>query len=151
MADTGWLSPGTIVEDTSAGSRTWSNVTNAAASDDSYATATLLTATVTYLLKATNFGASIPAGATITGIETVVEASSSGTPAIKDDNVYLVKANDEYTLHSASTGSTIAISDTEYTFGNSTSLWNETWTADDINNSNFGVGYQFNGVTVAPP
>ena len=37
MSDTGWVSPGTVVNDSSVGTDAWSNPTNARASDNTYA------------------------------------------------------------------------------------------------------------------
>ena len=67
-------SPGTLADDDTSGTETWSDPTNAAASDDSYATNSRSgTSVQTHRLKATNFGFSIPTGATIEGIEVSVE------------------------------------------------------------------------------
>ena len=60
---------GTGAEDTSVGTRSWSNYSNVTASDDSRATIEYeLGSYTTYYIKATNFGFNIPSGATIDGI-----------------------------------------------------------------------------------
>lgn len=55
-------SPGTLADDAAVGTVAWSNPSNAASSNDSYATASGAGGT-THYLKATNFGFAIPAGA----------------------------------------------------------------------------------------
>lgn len=71
-------SPGTLASDSAVGTRPWSNPGNAAASDDSDATA-LATGgdEVTEYLKATNFGLSVPSTATILGVKVQIERASS--------------------------------------------------------------------------
>jgi type II secretory pathway pseudopilin PulG len=80
-ASAGYNSPGTLANDNSTGTVAWSNPQNAAASDDSYATSTSSGSQLTYYLKATNFGFSLPSDSTISGIEAGVERkfSSSGS------------------------------------------------------------------------
>src|SRR5690606_38229897 len=54
---------------------TWSNTSNASASDGSYATASLSNSGVSHYLTATNFSAAIDTGATIKGIQVRVKKS----------------------------------------------------------------------------
>jgi len=62
-------SAGTVAEDTSVGTSTWTNPTNAqGAINATYATASTLNGATTHYLKATNFGFTVPAGATILGV-----------------------------------------------------------------------------------
>lgn len=72
--DTGADSPGTEASDGTVGTLAWSSPGNAAASDDSHATAAPAgAAEVTEYLKVTNFGFALEATAQILGIEFVVE------------------------------------------------------------------------------
>lgn len=121
----------------------WSNPNNAASSDNSYATASIdHSSSVTYYLKATGFGFSIPAGSTINGIQVMVEKqescnSYSCSSHVYDNQVHIVKNN---TVGSTDRSSNSAWSDndTTTTYGSPTDLWGQSWTASDINNSNFG-------------
>lgn len=90
------------------------------------------------------FGFSIPTGATINGIVVTLQFARydpGGSTSARDYSVKIVKnntitGNDKFTLaeHASSTP-------TNKTYGSSTDLWGETWTAADINNSNFGLAY----------
>jgi hypothetical protein len=76
MANTSATSPGTMVDDATVGTVAWTNPTNAGASDNSYATigtSGRCGVFTGHYLKATNFGFSIPVGATITGILVEIE------------------------------------------------------------------------------
>ena len=142
MANTGATSPGTLANDSSIGTRSWSDVNNAAASDDSYAYATGNAGAITNYLKATNFGFSIPTGATINGITVQVEAKHAmQMGGCNFLGVRLVKNGVIQTTNKA-TGSTTS-SDATYTFGSTSDLWSNTWSKSDIENSGFGVVVAF--------
>jgi len=120
------------------GFTSWSNVSNAGASDNSYATANTSTSVQTHYLKATNFGFSIPAGAAIQGIVVEIEHKESAALVARDNRVRIVKGG--------TIGSTDKASATEWpttdayaTYGSDIDLWGETWTVSDINSSGFGV------------
>lgn len=80
-ADTGAVSPGTLANDSAAGTNAWTNPSNAASSNNTYATCA--TDGLTQYLKATNLGLSIPTLATILGIKLEIErkADSLGSGA----------------------------------------------------------------------
>lgn len=74
---------GTIVDDSSVGTITWGNVSNAGATDSVYASATSGMVTQSHYLKFTNFGFSIPGGSTISELQ--IRFRRKGTAsAIKD-------------------------------------------------------------------
>jgi len=134
-------SPGTLANDNSYGTVAWTNVSNAASSNDSDASVFLEEETSNYL-KATNFGFSIPTDATIVGIEVFVEKSESGPSAgdARTDSVKLVKGGTISGDDRASDDtSEWPSSDTVATFGGSNELWGLSWTDSDINASDFGV------------
>jgi hypothetical protein len=99
-----------------------------------------------YYIVGQGFGFSIPTGATINGIVVTLQAKSydaqgAGNNA-RDYSVKIVKNNtitgtDKSTLDSLTPNNTYV----NRTYGGSTDLWGETWTAADINNSNFGIAY----------
>jgi hypothetical protein len=79
MATQGPYSPGTLAAVTgNSGDVHWSNPGNAAASDNSYASAALGAAQWTHALAATNFPFTIPTGSTINLVTFEVERKSSG-------------------------------------------------------------------------
>jgi len=133
MSNTGWLTPTTIVDDASVGTVTWSNPGNASTLDGVSATAALNNST-SHWLKATDFGAAIPIGATIQGIEVALLGYG--------DDFMLVEAR----IVKGGTISTTSLNDylqsntspVAYIYGNSQYLWGETLTPANINATNFG-------------
>ena len=138
-AKTGPNNPATVNEDSIIGTVTWTNENNAKTSNNSYATATLDSdGQITHYLKATDFGYSIPAGATIDGIQVDVERKESGSSLrISDNSVRLVK-NGTISGDDKSTGTNWPNSDAYKSYGGPADLWGTTWTADDINNATTG-------------
>ncbi|MBC7856903.1 MAG: hypothetical protein IAF94_26025 [Pirellulaceae bacterium] len=138
MATQGPNGPGTLANDASIGFSSWTNTGNAAASDNSYSTNNVGPTFQTNYLKATNFGFSIPAGATIDGIVVEIERKESGANIARDNRVRIVKGGTIGSTDKAS-GTEWPTSDAYATYGSSSDLWGATWTASDINASNFGV------------
>lgn len=139
MASEGPNSPGTLANVDRSGHNDWSNPGNAAASDDSRATVFCDKHEETDWLRATNFGFSIPAGATIDGIEVVFERRSTGGPggdisvrlwdgssAVGDDKS--TGQSDFWTFNT----------DTDDSFGGASDDWNAGLGPSDINDSGFG-------------
>jgi hypothetical protein len=141
-ATAGPSSPGTLADDATVGTVAWTNPSNAAASDNSRATAGFPGGSLdtTHYLKASDFGFSIPATATIDGITVETERSRSAFGAdvastvrlriIKSGSVSSTELTDSYTW---------TTTDTYVTSGGSSNLWGETWTPSNINSSSFGV------------
>jgi len=147
----GALSGSAFSDDNAVGNFSFSNPSNAAASDNSRATAaaliTLLSGT-THYLKASDFGFTIPSSATICGIEVQVEKSASNIniillASVNDNIVKLMKA-------SSVVGSNYAQStdwstgDSYFTYGGPTDLWGTSWTPADINATGFGLAFSAN-------
>jgi hypothetical protein len=142
-ASLGPNSPATLVDDTTVGTRAWTNPTNAVSSNNTYATVagdgsgdTLQS----HYLKATNFGFSIPGGATISGIVVEVEAKDDGLATNKINLVRLVKGGAiQPQSQAADSPAALTTTDTYKVYGSSSQLWGQTWTDADINASTFGV------------
>lgn len=140
MASQGPNTTGTGADDSSIGTTAWTNPTNITASDDTYATGVVTFGVPTHYLKATNFGFSIPSGATIDGI--VVEwerkATTNRGGGVLDNAVRIVKGG---TIGSTDKSSAAAWSTGEsfISYGSSSDLWGESWTDADINGSTFGA------------
>lgn len=133
-------SPGTMADDATVGTVAWTNQTNAGASDDSRATTVVDATEVTHYLKATNFGFTIPVGATINGVVVEIERSCAGSALrAKDSGVYLVKGGTVSGNNKADTSITWPTTDTYKTYGDSSDLWGLTLNQSDVNASTFGV------------
>lgn len=141
MSDTGWKSPGTVVDDSSVGEYSWSNPSNAKASDDNYATAySDPSAGDSHYLKATNFGFSIPSGSTIDGILVRIERRCPQTKdVIYDKYVKIIKSNGSIGSTNKALATSWGTTDSYFEYGSSSDKWGETWTYLDINDTDFGV------------
>lgn len=139
MATQGPLSPGTAVDDASIGTIVWTTPTGAQVGGDVlYAQAQLdNTNTTSHLLKATNFGFSIPSVVTINGI--LVEIAQWCTDSVSENSIQIVKADGTIGATNKSTGATFPTSNTYIPYGSSSDLWGETWDATKINDVRFGV------------
>lgn len=153
FADSVTLSPLTTVDDNtgSIGTVAWVNPNNAQVSDNVYSTVTSGGGYVqAHYLKATNFGFSIPTGATIDGILIEFEQKSNISGATGDSVVKAVKAN-SFVAYNLAGGYMWPLSDTYKSYGSASTLWGTTWTPEDINASNFGVAiapYLYNAASV---
>jgi len=135
-ASTGW--------DTSIGTVGWTSDGNIVSDNGSYAF--MSSAGTSYYLKATNFGFSIPSGATINGVTVRYECSTTAM-SVYENSLRLIKAGtisgSDYSTTAAYTGT-----DTVYTRGGSSDLWSLSLSAADVNDPTFGVGlsvYDFMG------
>ena len=139
MADTGWISPGTMVSDDEVGVTSWTNPDNAKTSDSSYATSSGNYEQTEYL-KATNFSFSIPNGATINGIVVEIERKSSNINTVGGlaEDIKIVKGG-VISATDLGVASYWPTTDTYASYGSSVNLWGESWESSDINSSGFGV------------
>jgi cysteine-rich repeat protein len=128
-------SPSTVVDDPATGTLVWTAPQAAAVSDDSAAIAGSPTGPTTHYLKATGFGFTIPAAAVIEGIE--VDFERRGASAF-DARVRLVKGGAIGSTDRSLPGDWNTLVDVVVTYGGSSDLWGETWTAADINAADFG-------------
>ena len=138
MVSQGANSPVTVVSDNSFGDNAWTTPGDAVSSNDVYAVNTITMVVNTEYLKATDFGFTIPANATIDGITVSVERKATQVSSgIQDVRVRIVKGGVIGTTDKSITD-TWETTDTTKTYGSSSDLWGETWTGDDINATNFG-------------
>lgn len=142
MASQGPNSPGTTANDAAIGTLAWGTTSNAVSSDDSYAERLLSSFAASQYLKVTNFGFSIPSGATIDGILVEIELKTdSGSFYIQDNSVKIVKGGTISGTDKKRAGSSYwTPSEAVISFGGATDLWGVSWTDSDINSSGFGVG-----------
>ncbi len=85
MATQGPLYPGTVVDDSGIGTVVWAGTGNIAADDAVYASALMGPSQQSHYLKATNYGFSIPSGATIDNILVEIDRKC-GTASLAQDN-----------------------------------------------------------------
>lgn len=139
LLDTGWLDLTSF--SSVGGSNAWTNPSNAASSNNTYAAEATVSTTAsdnTYL-QAVDLASNVPTGATIYGIETRIEAGrSAGAATINFDTVQLIIAGTKSGSNLAS-GSIASGSEAYYSFGGANNLWGLTPTDSDVNNANFGI------------
>jgi hypothetical protein len=135
---------GTGTNQAGVGTVTWTNPGNVT-SDDGANRAVASTAKneITNYLQASNFGFNIAAGSTIQGITVEIDRSEGNTQAaggIKDSEVKIVKADTTIgTTNMADASIFWPTSDTFKSYGGTSDVWGETWSATDVNDSDFGV------------
>tara|TARA_R110000824_G_scaffold9932_6_gene44111 strand:+ start:244 stop:810 length:567 start_codon:yes stop_codon:yes gene_type:complete len=135
---------GTGANDTSFGTtgRTWDNPTRITASNNSYTTVLFAVGMGqnSNYLKATNFGFSIPAGATIDGVECLIEKKRA-TQEVEDERVRILNGDGSSGVGSTdkSKAGDWGTVEATATYGGSSDVWGETWSVANINSSNFGV------------
>ncbi len=140
-SDSGAISPGTMANDATTGTDAWVNVNNAKVSDDVYATFNQAGSGYEYsnYLNATNFGFTIPTGAVIDGILVGVEKKSdSYSFGIIDTYAKIIKADGTKGTGNKALVPPCEWTDTYASYGGAADLWGETWTAEDINDADFG-------------
>jgi len=143
----GPLSPGTAAEDTSVGDVSWYEIDNIKVNDTNYSITNSYSG-ISYYIKATNFGFNIPTDATVDGILMEVRRKGNGSDPgdyWKDYSVKIVKADGSIgTTNKADT--VTHWGDFAYvSYGSSSDKWGETWTASNINDSDFGVVFSGEG------
>lgn len=97
-----------------------------------------MASTASQYLKATNFGFTIPGGSVIEGIVVEIERKGSVANQSEDNRVRIVKAGAIGATDKASAADW-PTSDAYASYGLFNDLWGETWTAAEINASDFGV------------
>jgi len=130
-------SPGSTATAEGGGTVSWLNIGYVTANDESYATISTLSHTAkSYLAKVSNFGFNIPEAATINGISANPDFSSTSDLDMgiwytwKSYTTYVIKSDG--TLSSSSGG-----------YGGPVSLWGESWSYTDVNDTDFGFATQY--------
>ena len=111
----------------------------------------------TEYLQVKGFGFSIPAAATICGIEVTVVKSAANVllnlATVTDYNVRVMKNGTPTGTNLADGITEWPSSDTYTTYGGTNQLWGTTWSPTDINNGNFGfsISAEINGTLALFP
>lgn len=138
------LFPLTASNDTSSGSFAWTSVSNILADDTSNATVSISSGGgTTNILKASNFGFTIPPTANINGI--VVEVLREGQSA-RDVKATLFTSAGEKGFDHSSPYQWVDAPQTMW-YGSSDDIWGYNWTPTEINSSGFGFAYQAQNTT----
>ena len=141
MPSQGPNSPGTVTTQNSlfGGTEDWVNPSNVTSSNDSRAVASLAASEMSYELWMTNFGFSIPAGATINGIEVAVEKRTGGG-SVRDEFLALIVGGLAWDEDHAD-GTSWDVADATTTYGSPTDDMSAVAppTVAQINASDFGV------------
>jgi len=132
--------PSLGTDDSSYGSYAWNNPARITAEDGSDSYVSLPgSGLISHYLKGTQFGFSIPSGATIQGILAEIKCGSSIANSVKDNVVKLVKGGVVSGNNEADTTNYWTTSDAWKSHGGSSDLWGLSLSPGDINSSNFGM------------
>lgn len=137
MASLGPNYPLTIVNDSTLGVVSWTSLSSAGVEDGNGATATLGILSTTKFLKCTDYGFSVPSGATINGIEVQVVRLANYYNVI-DASAKIVKGGTISGTEKKDTAYWATGSYETVTYGGASDLWGLSWTDTDINVSTFG-------------
>jgi hypothetical protein len=105
------------------------------ANDGSYATVSINNNSEA--LNATEFGFTIPANATINGIQVAIGRFAGNSNSLEDNSVRLLKGGVAVGINHA--GGIWPTIETAANYGSASDLWSTTWTPADINDNDFGV------------
>jgi hypothetical protein len=117
----------------------WTNPTYVFANDANDAPYSVAQAANSAAQDTTGFGFAIPTSAIIRGISVSFMKKANTAGYIKDNSVYLLKAGAPSGNNKAAGGYWGTSDSPATTYGSSSDLWGTTWTAAQINASNFGV------------
>jgi len=149
MAETDWVNPGTMAENSAVGDQGWDTKDNAKTLGGGEATCLNLgTREATYLLVATNYDFSgIPAGSTIDGVEARVRAKANNTNDMEINlwELYDAGSRNALLIPGTDNGPGMTASLVDYEAGSPTDDWG--WSGgielSDVQNSGFGQAIQF--------
>ncbi len=139
---------GNITSDSSNGGTTsWATPGNASANDGVETESDVDDLATSHYLNAQNFGFSIPDGATIDGIFAEIEAALGTSTQCRgsalDTAVYLLKGGSVVGDNKATNTQPNSAADTYESYGGSSDLWGTTWSASEVNASDFGVVFAY--------
>ena len=139
----------TTVEDSSVGTKAWTDVNKAGVSDNQNATAKVESGEVTHYIKATGFGFDIGPDYEVVGIRVGIEHTNTADPVpqTRELAATLIKAGTVQTTtktHSLQvTGSESGVERTDV-LGDSLDVWEGSgFTATDVSDDDFGVAIKF--------
>lgn len=133
----------------------WYNLDSVNSSDNMRASVTLKDIARSRIITGNNFGFRIPAGAIIKGITLMIEGRSNNYKLIDEMEVFLMDSNGKSKGQNKKNtakgqkawNKSVNGEDTTWMYGNANDNWGVSWTAEDINNSNFGFRLQIRSIT----
>lgn len=146
LYDTGWRFPTSVSQVDESGAlqgRIWSNVTRVTADDGSFTSTTLHDATnqcQTYTIQASDFGFSVPTGATIVGIELQIEIGAWPTSG-SNANINVVTDASSATTDPPAFAQLSNPGAGIFTVGGASELWSKSWTPTQVNDNIFGIQF----------
>lgn len=159
--ETAALSPSVVDNDLiNGGTHPWININNLKISDNVY-TNTKIGQTLesnppiyysSYYIKMSDFGFDIPADAKIDGIMLEIERYYSPPSIVAQDlEIKIIKSDGSIGSTNLAESNWLYSSDSNNyeIYGGENNLWGETWTANNINDSNFGIVLSAKGVAAA--
>ncbi len=150
MATAGPSPAGTTATDTSIGSKAWGTTNNIKLDDGTpcnSAGQSSVTVVYTYYMKATNFGFSVPSGATINGVTVTWQTARARSDGTAKDYVCKLVKGGAISGDNKAVGTDLTTSYVDYSYGGSSNLWGLSLSDSDINASNFGavISYEYSG------
>ena len=134
--------PSNCTNVTGTGSDNWSNAGNAEDLGGGSATVNLGNNESSRYLRCSGYGFTLPANAVVDGITVTVRRSTSSTTGNpRDSEVRLLKGGTLQTVSNYASGSTYPTTLTNADYGGTSDLWNNSWTAAEINATGFGVSF----------
>lgn len=134
--------PSSAVVLTGAGSG-WNSPERVGAGDQSYAQASRDMGQSSRTLYASGFGLTVPVGAVVTGVEVIVTRRMSAltsTVNLTDRDVVLISKGNAASLDRARSDNWES-TDTTVTYGGPEDTWGTSWSASEIGDATFGVGF----------
>lgn len=146
MADTGWVIAGTGSNDTGVGTEAWVSPGNVTADDATYTEGAPAKNEQMNYIKGSNFGLSVPTGATIDGIEIRGQFydANSGSECAAITHALVVHPSSGNGTDQEAGETVLTATPTNYDYGGASNLHGKTWTASDVNNSSFAVMFSCN-------
>lgn len=123
----------------------WVNPGNITANDGVLATATSIAVSQNTNFLNGTMGAnafSVPAGATILGIQVDAVREAAQATDVVEATIQLLKAGTRVGTNQT-LSNFLPTTLTSVTYGGSSNLWGTTWTSSEVNASNFGVSFQW--------
>ena len=152
MADTGWLTAGTVENMTGIGTIVWASPSNASTNNSVEASANINHNEISNWLRWKNFTIGIPAGATIDGYEVKYERrGQSAVYAFADNQLKLVDHTGSVVGNDKAAGSTWSASVETITAGGAADKWGTSLTESNVNDIDFGFALSIKRTSATVP
>lgn len=127
----------------------WSNPAYIQADDGNYATCAIIKQNFSHMLKAQNFGFSIPLDATVINVSFSYQRKAYAANNIKEKTVTMLDASGSAGTDVADTSTTWTLSDVIITKSGDGSYWGITLSSSLVNDADFGLQIKLQNVGTA--